>query len=72
MSQLITTGNHPKAMWPGIFKWWSSGMEHTPQWPDLVDEETSDKAYEEMPEDIGFNLISVKPQGDGINYQTDS
>ena len=72
MSQIITTGNHPKAMWPGIFKWWSSGLEHKPQWPDLVEQETSDKAYEEMPEDIGFNLISVKPQGDGINYQTDS
>lgn len=69
---VITTGMHPKAMWPGIFKWWTSGQEAPPQWPDLVEQETSDKAYEEMPEDIGFNLISIKPQGEAITYQTDS
>ena len=72
MTQIITTGNHPKAMWPGIFKWWTSGTEHPALWPDLVDQETSDKAYEEVPEDVGFSLISVKPQGDSISYQTDS
>lgn len=69
---VITTGNHPKAMWPGIFRWWSTGQEHPTLWTDLVDQETSDKAYEEMPEDYGFNLLSVKPQGDSLNYQTDS
>jgi hypothetical protein len=72
MTQIITTGNHPKAMWPGIWKWWTTGMEHPTLWTDLVDQETSDKAYEEVPEDIGFNLITVKPEGDTFNYQTDS
>ncbi len=69
---VITSGNHPKAMWPGIFKWWSSGAEASPLWPVLVEQETSDKAYEEMPEDIGFNLIAIKPQGEAITYQADS
>lgn len=72
MSQIITTGMHPKAMWPGIFKWWSTGMEHPTLWTDLVDQETSDKAYEEVPEDIGFNLIGVKPEAGSFDYQTDS
>ena len=72
MTQIITTGNHPKAMWPGIFKWWSSGQEHPAQWTDLVAQETSDKAYEEMPEDIGFNLISTKSETGSITYQVDS
>lgn len=72
MSQLITTGMHPKAMRPGIFKWWSTGMEHPTLWTDLVDQETSDKAYEEMPEDTGFNLLQVKPEGDNFIYQTDA
>ena len=69
---VITSGNHPKAMWPGIFRWWSSGQELPAQWTDLVQQETSDKAYEEMPEDIGFNLIAAKPQGESITYQVDS
>lgn len=72
MSQIITSGMHPKAMWPGIWKWWSTGMEHPTLWTDLVDQETSDKAYEEVPEDIGFNLIGVKPEGGTFDYQTDS
>lgn len=69
---VITTGNHPKAMWPGIFKWWSTGTEHPTLWTDLVDQETSDKAYEEMPEDVGFSLLTVKPQAEAITYQADS
>ncbi len=72
MSQIISTGNHPKALWPGIFKWWTTGMEHPTLWTDMVEQETSDKAYEELPEDYGFNLIQVKPEGDTFNYQTDS
>lgn len=69
---VITTGNHPKAMWPGIKAWWSSGKEQPPLWPDMVEQATSDKAYEELVEDVGFNLISVKPQTEAITYQADS
>jgi hypothetical protein len=47
-------------------------MEHPTLWTDLVDQETSDKAYEEVPEDIGFNLIGVKPEAGTFDYQTDS
>ena len=72
MTGLITTGNHPKAMWPGIFAWWSTGQEHATLWTDLVDQETSDKAYEELNEDIGFTLLQIKPQGESLNYQADS
>ena len=71
MTAVITTGNHPKAMWPGIKAWWTSGQEHKPLYPDLFEMDTSDKAYEELVEDYGFNLIAVKPQADSITYQTD-
>jgi hypothetical protein len=47
-------------------------MEHPTLWTELVDQETSDKAYEEVPEDIGFNLIGVKAEAGGFDYQTDS
>lgn len=75
MSSIITAGNHPKAMWPGIFKWWGAGIDtaqNPTQWTDLVDQETSDKAYEEIVEDVGFGLLSVKPSGDALTYDSDS
>lgn len=73
MSALITTGNHPKAMWPGVKAWFGREYdEHTVEWTDLFDEETSDKAYEEVVESVGFGLPAVKPQGESITYDSDS
>jgi hypothetical protein len=73
MSQLITTGNTPKAMWPGILGWWGTAYdEHQTEWTDLFDQETSDKAYEEIVEQHGFSLPQVKPEGESINYSTTS
>src|SRR6185312_13083290 len=70
---VITTGSHPKALWPGIKEWWGrSYAEHTPEYVDLFDTETSDKAYEEDAEITGFGLAPVKNQGTAINYDTES
>ena len=69
---IITTGSHPKALWPGIYAWWGrSYSEHTPEYPDLFEIDTSDKAYEEEPEITGFGLAPVKPQGQQIFYDTE-
>ena len=73
MSAIITTGNNPKAMWPGVKAWFGKAYEeHQTEWTDLFDQETSDKAYEEVVESIGFGLPSIKPQGESISYDTDS
>ena len=70
---VITTGSHPKALWPGVHAWFGRAYEeYAPEYVDLVDIETSDKAYEEEVESTGFGLASVKPQGRGFNYDTDS
>jgi len=70
---VITTGAHPKALWPGIKEWWGrSYEEHQEEYPDLFDKETSDKAYEEEVEITGFGLAPVKPQGTGINYDVET
>jgi hypothetical protein len=70
---VISTGNHPKALWPGIKEWWGrSYSEHPEEYVDLFDKETSDKAYEEDVEITGFGLAPVKPQGTSINYDTES
>jgi hypothetical protein len=69
----ITTGTHPKALWPGIKEWWGrSYSEHPEEYVDLFDKETSDKAYEEDVEITGFGLAPVKAQGSSINYDTES
>ena len=69
---VITTGSHPKALWPGIKAWWGrSYNEHVPEYPDLFEIDTSDKAYEEEPEITGFGLAPVKPQGQQIFYDTE-
>lgn len=68
---VITTGNHPKALWPGVAEWW--GVEynsHAEEWRDLVDVETSDQNYEEDVQDTGFGLAPVKAQGAGTAYDS--
>ena len=68
----ITTGNHPKALWPGVRAWFGRAYdEYDPQYMDLVDVETSDKNYEEEVESTGFGMATVKPQGGSINYDSD-
>lgn len=70
---IITTGSHPKALWPGIKAWWGrSYSEHVPEYPDLFELDTSDKAYEEEPEITGFGLAPVKPQGSQIFYDVEA
>lgn len=69
---VINTGAHPKALWPGVKHWFGRAYdEWTPQWTDLVDVETSDKKYEEEVMSSGFGLAAVKPEGDGIIYDSD-
>jgi hypothetical protein len=66
---VITTGTHPKALWPGVKAFWGrSYNEHPVEYLDLFDKQTSDKAYEEEVEITGFGLAPVKPQGAQIFY----
>jgi hypothetical protein len=71
MSQIITTGSNPKALWPGIKAWFGTEYDkHQEEWPDLFDQETSEKAYEEIVQNTGFGLPQVKPQTEAITYDT--
>jgi hypothetical protein len=73
MATVITTGAHPKALWPGIHAWWGRMYnEHREEFPDLFDKETSDKAYEEDVEITGFGLAPVKPESSAIVYDTET
>lgn len=69
---VITTGAHPKALWPGIKTWWGRQYaEHAQEYPDWFDIETSDKAYEEDVEISGFSVLREKDQGSALNYDTE-
>lgn len=70
---VISTGLHPKALWPGIHEWFGrSYAEHPEEYPDLFDKETSDKAYEEDVEITGFGLVPVKTQGEAVRYEAET
>ena len=69
----ITTGAHPKALWPGIKEWFGRTYEeHPEEWVDLFDKDTSDKAYEEDVEITSFGLAPIKNQGMPIDYDVES
>lgn len=70
---VITTGNHPKALWPGVKAWWGRQYnEHQVEYTDLFDTDTSDMNYEELVEATGFGLAPVKSEGGSTSYDTES
>lgn len=66
---VITTGAHPALMWPGLKAIvGNSYKEHPLQWPDLFEQDTSDKLYEKDQRVTGLPLAPVKPEGEGVTY----
>lgn len=69
----ITTGSHPKSLWPGVKKFFGKVYDEKPMVCTMVfDEYTSNKAYEEYVEETGFGLAPIKPEGNGVSYDTDA
>lgn len=67
----ITTGTHPKLLWPGLQAIWGNMYkDQTEEHASVFDMGTSDKAYEEDQELAGFGLASVKSEGGSISYDT--
>ncbi len=70
---IISTGLHPKLLWPGIHDIWGAAYnEHPMEYADLFDTKPSTQAYEEDVEMSMFGLAPVKPQGESLTYQGDS
>lgn len=68
---VITTGNIPKLLWPGLNAIWGREYdEYRAEWSDLFDERTSEMNYEEDVEVTGFGLVPVKQQGQAILYDS--
>lgn len=73
MAGVITTGNHPKALWPGVREFFGTMYKEKPLiYPKIYDVRTSSKNYEEDVAISGFGLAPVKSEGGGVSYDSDS
>jgi len=73
MAGVITTGNHPRALWPGIQDWFGREYgKHAPEWSQVFDEVKGTKNYEEDAEVTGFGLAQVKTEGSSISYDSET
>ena len=72
MAGVITTGSHPKALWPGVKAWWGQVYdEHPEEYIHLFDKDTSMQNYEEDVQLTGFGLAPVKAEGQGVQYDSE-
>lgn len=70
---VISTGNHPKFLWPGIKAIWGRSYEQLPtEYTALFDMDTSEKAYEEDVEVTGFGLAPAKPEGTSVVFDNET
>ena len=68
---VIATGNHPKALWPGVYGWFGAKYdEHDKQYERLFEMKKSNKNYEELVEQTGFGLAPVKSEGSSTAYDS--
>ena len=73
MPGVITRSAHPDLMWPGIKAIYGNDYDNfQPEWPEIFDRGTSDKAYEKLVELTGFGYAPVKPEGQAIQYDSDA
>lgn len=73
MAGVITTGNHPKLLWPGLHALFGTTYKDLPRrYQDIFRVENSDKAYEEVVELSGFGLAPIKAEGASIVYDSTS
>lgn len=69
----ISTGSHPKLLWPGIRAIWGQTYdEHKPEYTDLFDVLDSEQAYEEEIQVTPFGLAPVKTEGGAISYDSET
>lgn len=65
----ITTGTHPKLLWPGVHAVWGQMYnEHATEYDVLYDVKDSNMAYETDVQVTGFGLAPIKPETQGVAW----
>lgn len=73
MAGVITTGNHPKALWPGMHAFFgASYKEHPEEYREIFNVERSSKNYEEDTALTGFGLAPTKTESGAISYDSET
>ena len=73
MAGVITTGNHPKALWPGMHAFFmASYKEYPEEFREIFNIDKSSKNYEEDTALSGFGLAPVKGEGQAISYDSET
>ena len=69
---VITTGAHPKALWPGVHAFWGQVYdEHPVEYTEDYQIEDSEMAYEQDVMVTGFGLAAAKPEGGEVTYDSE-
>jgi len=72
MAGVITTGSHPKFLWPGVKAVWGQVYdEHPEEYIHLFDKDTSGQNYEEDVQLTGFGMAPIKQEGQGVAYDSE-
>lgn len=72
MATPITTGSFAKSLWPGVNAWFGREYDAYPvEYTKLFDTFTSKRNYEQDVGVSGFGLLTVKPEGMPIQYDTE-
>jgi hypothetical protein len=70
MVGIITTGAHPKALWPGMHAFFGAQYNEWPEeYREIFSMEKSSKNYEEDTLVTGFGLAPIKGQGASVSYE---
>lgn len=73
MAGVITTGNHPKALWPGMHAFFGATYgEHPEEFRDIFEIDKSAKNYEEDTKLTGFGMAPIKGEGQAVSYDSES
>jgi len=69
---LISTGSHPKLLWPGIYDTWGQDYgQHPTEYTDLFDVHDSDKPFEEVLQITPFGIAPIKAEGAPGTYDSE-
>lgn len=68
----ITTGSHPKLLWPGVHATWGQVYDNHPtEYTDLYEIEDADQAFEQDVQITPFGLAPIKPEGMSMSYDSE-
>ena len=73
MTGIISTGNHPKALWPGMHAFFGISYNEFPEeFSEVFNVEKSSMNYEEDALVTGFGLAGIKGTGDSVSYDSET